>query len=371
MIKLLVLQPKANDGVSWYRIVQFANYANEHKLLDIRFLDPNKFSVETITQLIHSADVFWARAKIDSGFIEFLKTKPKNKPVIVDLDDNLHLINPLSDMYQFLGTKNIKLPDGRWLWKDGEKGFSIDKNKLRLKAIEKSLQMASVVTTTTEKMKMYLNNFNDNVIVVPNCINPKVFPYLNIKRNDKTIRVGYALGSSHYEDLMSILPSLVRIVKKYPNVKYYHIGQWFGVVSKYIPKDKLVKYGWINADGHGYRMATMGLDIGICSLSNHEFNSYKSSIKFYEYSATKTATLAKESLPYMEDITDGVNGSLYYSADDFEKRLEELIINKQKRVKIANKAYDYVMKYRTIERIAPDWVKMIKLLHKTYESIAV
>ncbi|MEM4134602.1 MAG: glycosyltransferase [Candidatus Micrarchaeia archaeon] len=372
MINLLVLSPKTYDGVTWYRIEQFLRKAREKKKIESVYLDV-KLDIEQLTRVIERADIFLNRTT-GAGFFEIFdiikKYKPSNKPLVIDIDDNYELINPLSDMYFYFGTEDVILPDGRELWISGKGGFDAKKNKERLKKLQEIIRYADLITTTTFKMKNWLENFNKNVVIIPNCIDKKYFPCLE-KKEEKIIKIGWAGGSSHFADLMSILPSLQKIMKKYPHIHYYHIGQWFGVVEKYIPKERLHTFGWINADGHGYRMAYLNLDIGLCPLTDDEFNEYKSCIKWYEYSATKTTTLAKDMLPYNEEIIDGENGFLYKTKEEFEKKLEFLILNPLKRRIIAQNAYDFVYKYRNLDKIAEDFIflieNLVRIKNKNYD----
>jgi len=370
-IKVLVLEPQVYNGVFWYRTEQFARYARENKLLDVAYLDI-RLSEKQLQEVIAKADVFICHLAAPSSYkiLSEINISP-NKPLIIDIDDYYDEPNPFANLYNAYGTREVRLSDGTWLWKDGVGGFSIEDNRKRLEKMRATLKKATVITTTTFKMKEYIQSAtgrDDNIVVIPNCLSKKYFPYLDCKRDDKIVKIGWAGGSSHFEDIYSILPSLKKIMEQYPHVHYYHIGQWFGVVEKWIPKERLHHYGWINADGHGYRQACLNLDIGLCPLTDHVFNQYKSSIKFYEYSATKTATLAYNSLPYNEEIIEGETGYLYETTDEFGKKLEFLILNPLKRRIIAQKAYDWVWKYRNLEEIAKDWVEMIKNLIQVYKK---
>ena len=364
MKKLLILNVKKYDGVFWYRVEQFRRKTKELNLIDAQYLS-SYLGEEKLAEVIKKADAYfmiygWV---VEMLFLDEILKKRGNKPLIVDVDDKVDEVNLFSDLYQTYGTKEVRLTNGLWLWKNGVNGFDVEKNKKRIEKVFNILKEADLVITTTFKMKEWVENFNKKVVVIPNCIDQKFFPCLE-KKEEKIVKVGWAGGASHFEDLMTILPSLKKIMEKYPHVEYYQIGQWFGVVEKYIPKSRLKHYGWVNADGHGYRQACLNLDIGLCPLTPQNFNLYKSSIKFYEYSATKTATLAFNSLPYCEDIIEGENGLLYSTPDEFEKKLEFLILNPVKRRLLAQKAYDYVLKYRNLDEIAKDWALVINELIK-------
>lgn len=359
MFKLLSLVPgNFKSGVHWYRQIQFFKEANKQELLDCKFIDFN-LPVDILTKVIDRADAYFVLGIMSMlDVYSILLKAPANKPLIVDIDDRFDLVSPFSNSYAAFGTEEIVLPNGVKLWEDGEAGFSIERNKKNIKNLEKILKRADLIITTTIKITEWLSSFNKKVVAIPNSIDFDIFPCIKQKK-DNIVRVGWAGGSSHFADLMTILPSLKKIMEKYPQVHFFLIGQYYGVIEKYIPKSRLHYYEWINADGHGYRLATLNLDIGLCPLTDDEFNLYKSNIKFYEYSAIKIPTLAKNMLPYNEEIIDGDTGYLYNNAAEFEKKLEFLIFNPLKRRVVAENAFNFVLKYRNLKKVVKDWAEVI------------
>lgn len=367
MIKILFLHnSQAYDGCSWYRMHQFKDTAKRLNIADVQFLDVS-VPAHTLAETISKTDVFVSR--LHDGLLDFYDEygiDKLHKPIILDIDDSYDEVDPLSDMYQVLGTKDVKLDDGRFLWKTGERNFDRRENRKRLEIYHKTMERVDAMTVTTFGLKQYANEYNKVAAVIPNAIHPELFPPIKINKPRDEVRLLWSGGASHYSDLAEVKDVIVDLMKKYPNLHYYHVGQVFNSIVKDMPQDRVHTYHWTRPEAHGYRMATMGADIGICPLIDSTFNTYKSSIKYYEYSALGLTTLARNIAPYTDDIANDKNGLLYSTTQEFKEKLEELITDPIKRMTIAQQAYDYTIKHRNIEDITRDWVSFLENLKTAY-----
>ena len=82
-----------------------------------------------------------------------------------------------------------------------------------------------MVTVTTPKLAEAYKPYNDNVVVLPNCIDLDLWKPMDLKPSDE-IRLFWAGGSSHYEDWMMMTEVLPVIMDKYPQVKLVFMGLW-------------------------------------------------------------------------------------------------------------------------------------------------
>jgi len=357
MMKLFVHKHRI-DGCSWYRIMQITKAISNE--VEIKEVDIDTWSEKDIMEAIKDSDVFYLRpsTKNVTQFIREIKEYYPKKKIIFDTDDDLFNISPFSDAYSFGGTKEVYLPDGKPLWVE-DKHFDPYRNRRALIDYEYCLTKANVVTTTTSKLADTIKPFNKNVVVVPNAVNLDIFPRLDIKKDDK-IRLLWSGGSSHYGDMFSIRDDLERLMKEYPNLHLYILGNPFEGITKDMDQSRVHKDGWITADGHGYRLATINADIAICPLEDNEFNTNKSSIKYYETAALGIPTVAKNMLPYSADIKHNDNGLLY--TNDFYKQVKYLIDNPQERKRIADNAFKWVKKNRDLKEVSKTFLNVIKSL---------
>ncbi len=364
-VRVLLFMHKTDpDGCTWYRVEQFSRYANRNNLADCKYIDLS-LSEDVLKSVLEASDVFFARlSPLLPDVLEYLEELNIRKPLVLDIDDIIHDIDPLSQHYRTLGLKEVKLTDGSWLWKDGVGGFSIEENKERVASYERCIKLADVLITTTFKLREWLQTLTDKPIaVIPNAIDFELFPQVrDLNKKDEEIRIVWSGGSSHFSDLYEVAPYLGKVVNSFNNVFYYSVGMHFGAVAKNIPADRYVHKRWVQAEAHGFRLACLSPDISICPLVENTFNTYKSSVKFYEMSALKVPTLAKNMLPYKDDIRDGENGLLYNDYKEFEEKLTALINDKSLREKLGNASYEYVREFRSIEKIGREWVEIISSL---------
>lgn len=358
MINILYLTEKKQDGTTWYRYSQFANSLTKQNLANTAFIDW-RFDEEMLAKAIEKADLFIIRpSDYAIQILKYASLLKNKKPIVADIDDTFHFIDPFNNSYQYMGTKEVTLPDGTPLWKDGVAGFSVVSNKNRIEAIKETLKNVDAITTTTFELKEYAELFNPNVVVIPNCINPDLFPPIKLQK-DNVIKILWSGGSSHFQDLFEIQPVIKKVMEENLNVEFHIAGQVFKGAIKDLPQSRIKTYSWLSPDAHGFRLATIGADIGICPLTDEKFNTYKSSIKFYEYSALKIPTVAKDIPPYSVDIVRDKTGLLYSDTKELKSHLDSLIKDPLKRITLGNNAYDYVMKYRTIDEVAKDYAKFL------------
>jgi glycosyltransferase involved in cell wall biosynthesis len=363
MINLMVLQQESRDGCSWYRIKQFVDHANETKKINCYYTNPHLPSKD-LFYAIKSTDIFFSRlSEYTHFFLEELKNLKQNKLFVLDIDDNYEEINPFSNHYETMGVHEIQLHDGTWLWKDKESNFDIDENRKRHAKYKEVLKSADVIIVTTPRLAEYARKYNPVALIIPNAINFSHFPDIRIQKPSSQIDIVWSGGSSHYIDLMTIAEPLKKLMHSHPNLHYHHVGQLFKGFIKDLPEGRTHIYPWVDTEAHGYRLATLGADIGLCPLEDIEFNKYKSSVKFYEYASCGIATVARNIPPYSDDINSR-NGVLYETGDDWLQKMEELIKDPLKRLGIAREGREYVMNKRNISDIGKDWCEALLEMRK-------
>ena len=102
---------------------------------------------------------------------------------------------------------------------------------------------------------------------------------------------------------------------------------------------------------HPKTLAMCDLDIGLAPLLDTEFNRGKSCIKFYEYAAVGTVTLASDVLPYSSEV----NYCAKNTEKDWYNKLEKLIIDQKFRLDILAKQQKWCKENRTVEAIGLPW----------------
>jgi glycosyltransferase involved in cell wall biosynthesis len=214
--------------------------------------------------------------------------------------------------------------------------------------------------------------------ICPNGINPdKYLPRLN---NHEGLVIGWMGAGSHWKDLMIVSEALVELNKKYDfmfviygitseamdtaiyeykQAIHYHFApekeaRLKEIVSFFdncLAKIKFHHIAFRPPEMHPIALRAADFDIGIAPLEDTEFNRGKSCIKFYEYAAVGTVTLASHVLPYLAEV----NYLAKNTTKDWYSKLEKLIINEKFRKELLEEQQQWVKDHHSLSAIGLDW----------------
>lgn len=192
------------------------------------------------------------------------------------------------------------------------------------------------VTTTTEHFADKIKEFNKNVTVLPNSIDPVEPQYTQAPTfGGDRVRFGWIGGVYHAEDIKLLYPGFKDVWKTVdnskfqfclggynPNHAYNFLEGLFTDFGKY-PKDKEYwnylfeatqkdshlmdgqpyKRLW-GKDVNEYASLYNEIDVALVPLNSNAFNGYKSQIKIIEAGWFKKACIVSNVLPYSVDCTN-------------------------------------------------------------------
>jgi len=196
-------------------------------------------------------------------------------------------------------------------------------------------------------------------------------------KNELTI--GYAGGASHWKDLSIVIDPLVALKKKY-NFNFTLLGMVGAPLEGEIyAYDQMLKRGlqpekeeylrsaidWYNKlkgleiyhvpfyppELYPHVLRRCDFDIALAPLAKNEFNRAKSCIKFYEYAAVGSATIASDVQPYKSEVSYRAKNTF----KDWYKKIERLIVDKEFRLKLAQKQEKWVWENRSTHKTALGW----------------
>jgi glycosyltransferase involved in cell wall biosynthesis len=217
------------------------------------------------------------------------------------------------------------------------------------------------------------------VYICPNGINYEEYHERPKANRGDDLFIGYMAASSHFEDMPVAIEAIEKLSQKY-NFFFYLYGmtaepfeaavynvrkilslnlqpekevQLKSMLKIYdmIQKTKMIHTPFMPPEIHPSILASRDFDIGIAPLEDNEFNRGKSCIKYYEYGATGTVTLASDVEPYRSEVSYLAKNTV----DDWYKKLEKLIVDKEFRNKLQAEQSEWVKKNRSIEAIALPW----------------
>jgi glycosyltransferase involved in cell wall biosynthesis len=217
---------------------------------------------------------------------------------------------------------------------------------------------ADAVTTTTPALLAYLRPFNDNVHLLPNFLDDRLWTIKTpvVKDQYSPVVLGYMGSTSHKPDLEQILPVLIQLVDRYKENLILRF--WGGEPPP--PIRDFPNVEWVPMSLPDYpkfvsEFSKQESDIFIAPLKDTFFNQCKSPIKFLEYSAMAVPGVYSNILPYQEVVNHGENGFLAEQTEEWEAYLRELIESSALRYSMGLKAQQSVREKWLLSNNAGLW----------------
>jgi len=278
--------------------------------------------------------------------------KKDGKKIVVDNDDTFKLddYHPLANF----------TPDAK-----------VNNLELRNNAMDKMVEMADLVTTSTEFLANEYRKINKNVVVLPNCINPD--DWATPLRNEKDkVRIGI-VGSAALEYDYLHVKELIKKLSERDDVEIVMFGlgdmkhrkanptvtKVFHDEYEFWDSIKMEQIPWCPAWQYSDILNRARLDLMIIPRKDNYFNRCKSNIKFLEASLCEIPCIAQGFItgdsPY-QDPEDQKYMKIIINNDDWEKEIEELIQDKELRLKMGKSAHDYVLSRYDINNNYIKWL---------------
>lgn len=241
--------------------------------------------------------------------------------------------------------------------------------------LQKVVTRCHAVTVTGKVLQKVLAFYHKHVFILPNMID--FARYRPRPREHDRLRIGWAGGMTHVSDLVLITEAIRTLQKKY-RFEFYILGfaQEFITVAENARKhlihpDKLkdpfhremvalahhlhdINYELVFAVPYRefpQMLAALDLDIGLCPIQENLFNQCRSAIKFYQYAAVQTATVASKIYPYTDEPVLLAENT----PQSWIQVLEPLILDAQTRERVTQLQYDYVLQNRNYETNGVLW----------------
>ena len=257
-------------------------------------------------------------------------------PLVYDLDDDL------------VGIAESEHPE-----KDYYSSF--------VQGIKKLLIHANVVRVSTKNLADRVSLYSHSVKVVPNALSSNVWGincFVNNVTVGGTVSILYMGTQTHQSDLELVIPALREIKKMFGRrVDIVIIGvtanRDFGNDFEFLDVPSCASSSY---PAFVTWLRTVKIfDIGIAPLVASDFNSGKSAIKFFDYSALGLASICSDVPAYRDVVVDGVNGLLVRD-DGWEPALIRLIEDRDCRRQLAEASFDFISKNFTISSMAAEEV---------------
>ena len=181
-----------------------------------------------------------------------------------------------------------------------------------------------------------------------------------------TTVIGWQGSNTHDTDFREVVPALARLVKEREDVTLRFFGSLPLSLRGHVPEDRLQWSKGVEFDLYPSQLAFINFDIGLAPVTNARFNQAKSNLKWLEYSAVGTPTVASKVYPYEKSIEQGVTGYVCETADDWYRSLTALLDDPALRQRMGARAKAHVWEHWGTSR-ALTWATLFtKLLRERH-----
>jgi glycosyltransferase involved in cell wall biosynthesis len=210
--------------------------------------------------------------------------------------------------------------------------------------LKSNIQVAHLVTVTTEALAERIRPLNPNVAILPNCI-PQALLDHTPQRRDDVVTVGWAGSPTHQIDWHRNAEPIARVIKRHPEAEMHLMGWAPDRLCQLLPENRRRFTGWIASVDELHR--AIDYHIGVVPLWNNTFNVAKSDVKLLELSALGIPAVCSDVGPYRLS-GPSASARMVRSGNDWARHLTALIADEAARKEQGEAAKEWAAT-RTVE----------------------
>jgi glycosyltransferase involved in cell wall biosynthesis/uncharacterized coiled-coil protein SlyX len=360
-IQTVKLASRADDQASRMPIV-FYSFNDEDALAVLRMLGPAKQAgLELIhgvhnrvvdVEAVNQAEIVILQREFSVDYNNYEKVidlaRSMKKPVILDIDDLI-----------------IALPQ------DHPDRLAGNFSPALLPLLQSIIE-ADLITVPTEHLRENLLPYNPSIEVIPNYLDDSLWQLKppQIKNDPATpVIIGYMGGHSHSPDLQLIQPALVALVQKYQDRIHFK----FMGIEPPVELAPFTTVDWFPPNSSRYDdfavyFQQQEIDIAIAPLCDNLFNSCKSAIKFFEYSAIGVPGVYSRVAPYADMIENEKHGLLAATTEEWVEALSMLIESPELRSNLVQTAQQKIKQSWLLSKNLKKRINVYTSLQLNYHS---
>jgi hypothetical protein len=312
------------SGCAWYRMILPMQQLQAHGYeVSLASADTDKGPGITARSMEGHDVIVAQRFNKPGGIHVFREARTARNRLVYELDDDVFSVTPENfQAYNFWRRPEI------------------------LDAATHAMEVADLITCSTEPLAGVLRQYNPNVAVLPNHIPAWV---CDIERNRRARpAVGWTGGASHGADVGLISGPVRRFLKRFPGWDLRIAATDYRPTFK--AGDRAVFTPWVAVaeDDRGFYTAP-DWDIGLAPVTPTAFNASKSHLKALEYGALGIPVIASDYHPYRYLVKHGETGFLVRKDHEWLSYMSELASDDALRSKMGAAAREAAREY-TIEK---------------------
>lgn len=244
--------------------------------------------------------------------------------------------------------------------------------KLSAEAEKRAAEMirtSSAVIVGSHKLRDFVQNFNDNVYLIPSPVNLTYYKPRKEVMNRSYITLGWiGNGINYKKDLLMLVRPLEKLGRKY-HMKLVIVGALgqkeihhsFSKI-KNIRVEIVDSIDW--ASPHTVPLVISDFDIGLYPLLDNKYNQYKCGFKALEYMAMEVPVIASPVGENTFIIENGKDGFLVSNEKEWEESLSYLIENEDVRKRMGKVGRNKIEKNYSLEVCASKLIKVLEKIKK-------
>lgn len=320
-------------------------------------LREDKISIEEVRKQLQNADiVVFHRAEEETYHNLAKMLKADGKKIVMDNDDTF-LLEDFHPLAQF-----------------NADATPVDSLQRRQDTINRFVEMCDLVTVSTKTLAEEYKKLNNNVVVLPNYVDPDDWDK-PLRNEGNKVRIGI-VGSAAVEYDYLHIKDLIRKLSKRDDVEIVLFGlgnikhrkdnplvtKVFNQEYEFWDSIKAEQFPWCKRYDYNETLNETRLDIMLIPRRDNYFNRCKSNIKFLEAAMCEIPVIAQsfDGGPY-EEITPPM-GVLIKDNSKWEEEIERLIKDKDLRRNMGKEAHKYVVANYNINDHYQEWDNEYKKL---------
>lgn len=320
MTTVYVFCPNSTDATSWYRgLGPLAELKKSHQS-EVVFAFPNEVNWATLSV----ADIVFLQRPHRERDLEIVKRAKLQKiPVWIDMDDWLLDVPKYNPSFKHYNNETTK------------------------KVIAECVALADRVSVSTWDLRDRLAPLNENIVVVKNALNTKLFPLDKKITHDSQSRAILWRGSAtHSKDLEVIAQQVVNLSLS-PELKgwaWVFLGDrpWF---TNLMPEKTTICLDAMDVLDYHQFLESLNPAVMIVPLAENDFNRAKSNCAWLEGSYAGAACLVPDNMDEWK-----LPGMTPFKPAFLEDAIRFMTSNPHTRANLANQSRAYIKEHLTLER---------------------
>jgi glycosyltransferase involved in cell wall biosynthesis len=208
--------------------------------------------------------------------------------------------------------------------------------------IQKIIKLSKLILAGNEYILYFVKQINPNAIYFPTVMNTEIYqPRKELE--DDFITIGWVGRWSSQDYLCNLIPVYKNLIKKFDNLRFCFVGVSDDFTIEDLP---IVKQKWTLENEID---SLIPFDIGIMPLPDDGYSKGKCGFKLLQYMALGIPSVASPVGVNSIIVSDGDNGFLAKSHDEWEEKLCKLISDKSLRKTIGQKGRKSVEQFYSLD----------------------